>query len=72
MTPKIEIDVAEIRRVYGLLEEINDLFHQPMKFRDTGTVETFVKQHYGEIQNLYYQVVWNWLPTEVQEEITEG
>ncbi len=72
MTHKIEIDVTEIRRVYGLLEEIHGFFHQPLKFRDTHLVEKFAKQHYDEIQNLYYQVVWNWLPKEVQEKITTG
>jgi len=66
---KIEVDLAEIRRVFDLLEKINGLFHQPLKYKDTDLVEAFAKKNYPEIKNLYYHVIWDLLPDDVKEDI---
>ena len=68
---KVQIDLEEVKRVFRLIEEVHDLMHQPLKSRDVEQVEAFVDSHYPEIKDLYYKVVWNWLPQEVQREITE-
>lgn len=68
----IEIDVSEARRVFDLLEKINDLFHQPMKYKDIEVVESFADDNYSEIQELYYNIVWKWFPDDIQEEIEDS
>ena len=68
---KVEIDVEEVKRVFRLLEDLHDLVHQPLNYRDTNQVEIFADRHYLEVKDLYYKVVWNWLPEEVQRQITE-
>jgi hypothetical protein len=68
---QIQVDLEEVKRVFGLLEELHDFVHQPLKYRDAAQVEAFVDAYYPEIKDLYYQVVWNWLPQDVQREITE-
>ena len=71
MSEKVEVNVEEIRRVFAFLEEANDLFHQPMKYENSDVVKKFSKEHYGEIKELYYDVVWNWLPEKIKHEIEE-
>lgn len=69
---EVSIDVTEIVRVFRLLEEMNDLFHQPAKYGDPAVVKEFANEHYPEIKDLYYEVVWNWLPANLQNKITEA
>ena len=69
MTRKVEVNVEEIRRVFLLLEEINSLFHQPMKYQDSEYITKFAELKYSEIKELYYNTVWDWLPSDIQEEI---
>jgi len=66
---KIEIELEDLKRVFFLLEDINHLFHQPMYFNDSDMVEAFADRNFDEIGELYYKVIWNLLPAEVQEEI---
>ena len=72
MEKKIEIDLDEARRVFDLLEKMNSLFHQPMKYKDAKAVDAFAEGNYDEIKELYYNVVWEWLPDDVKVEIEEG
>lgn len=64
MTETKSISVSEIKEVYEFLEEINHLFHQPLNYQDSETIEIFAKDHYPQIHKLYYEVVWEWLPDE--------
>ena len=66
---RLEIKTDEVVRLYKLLEEMNDLFHQPMKYKNSDVVERFSDENYAEIKDLYYNVVWNWLPLEVKDKI---
>jgi hypothetical protein len=61
--------VDDARRVFDLLEKLNSLFHQPLGYRDIEIVQRFAEQNYQEIKDLYYRVVWEWLPEELRQEI---
>lgn len=67
MTKQVSISVDEIKEVFELLEKINDLFHQPLSYRETEIVENFANSNYQEIKKLYYDTVWKWLPEEEQK-----
>ncbi len=69
MSEKIEVDLDEIKRVFFMMEKIHDLLHQPMKFEDATYVNEFVKSNYIELNELYYDVIWDWLPTSEKEAI---
>ena len=71
MKREVKIEIDEVKRVFYLLEEMNDLFHQKMKYGDSEYVETFAKKHNAEISQLYYETVWNWLPKDIQDEIVD-
>ena len=71
MARKIEIDVDEVRRVFLLLEQVNGMFHQSFKYKNTDIVSEFAESSYPEIKELYYQVVWHWLPKDIQDEMEE-
>jgi hypothetical protein len=71
MDTHIKVSLQEVRRVFDFLEKANKLMHQPMAFKDPQQVEKFVDDNYREVWDLYYHVVWNWLPDEVQKEIEE-
>lgn len=72
MDQKIKVSVDEVKRVFDLLGEMNGLFHQPMRYEDPELVKAFAEAHYQEIRDLYYSIVWEWLPASVKAEIEEG
>ena len=72
MDQKIDVSVAEVRRVFELLDKVNSLFHQPMNYEDSEVVKAFARANYKEISDLYYNVVWDWLPDAVKSEIEDG
>jgi hypothetical protein len=67
----IQVPLSEARRIFDLLEKIHHLMHQPMYYKDPMMVEKFADDNYVEIKHLYYKIVWNWLPVDVQREIEE-
>jgi len=69
MTTYIQVDLAEVRRVFDLLEKLHDLMHQPIRYRELREVEKFANENYPEISDLYYKIVWNWLPDSDKSEI---
>jgi hypothetical protein len=71
MGERIEVDLDEVRRVFQFLGNANELMHNNMRYRDVNMVERFVCENYPLLRELYYHVVWNWLPPHVQEEIME-
>jgi hypothetical protein len=72
MGQKIDVSIDEVRRVFDLLEKVNSLFHQPMKYENSELVKAFAETNYKEINDLYYNVVWEWLPEAVKTEIEDG
>lgn len=63
MGEKVEIAVDEVRRVFELIEQIQQFLHQPMNYKD---IQSFAKLCYPELHEVYYEVVWNWLPEHVK------
>ena len=66
---KIEIELEEAKRVFRLLEEFNELLHQPLNYEDTKYVTAFAASNSPESKELYYNAAWNWLPQETKREI---
>lgn len=66
MNNKIEVSTEEVKKVYLLLEDLNDFFHQKENYSD---IEKFADQNYKRIHECYYEVIWNWLPKDVKEDI---
>lgn len=71
MSQKIEVSVDEVKRVFELLGEVNALFHQPLKYEDPNVVRAFSENNNDEICELYYNVVWGWLPETMKAEIED-
>jgi hypothetical protein len=71
MDEHIKVPLEEARRVFDFLEKAHELMHQPMSYRDPRRVEKFVEDNYAEARELYYRIVWNWLPDWVRDEIGE-
>ena len=65
----ITLNVKTMRRIFLLLEEINDLFHQPAKYSDLDEVKKFADKNYNEIKELYYHEVWNTLHKKEQNKV---
>jgi hypothetical protein len=68
---RIEITLDEAKRVFRFLEKMHHLLHQPLYYRDPKTVERFASDNYVEAKELYYKVVWDWLPDDVRKEIED-
>ena len=61
--PKIEIDPEEILRVYNLMGNLIEFFHQPMHYPDQQAVLDFLNSGvYDEMSDVYYKLMWKWLP----------
>ncbi|WP_061243794.1 hypothetical protein [Leptospira interrogans] len=72
MAEKIQIPLDEVKRIFKFLENIHDWMHQPLLYQNPKLVEKFVRENYNEVKGLYYHIVWNWLPKEIQKEIEES
>ena len=67
---QIQVDLDEVKRLFSLLEELHDFLHQPEYYKDTASVQAFLEEGvYEELKRMYYDVVWNWLPSVVQKEM---
>jgi hypothetical protein len=64
MAEKVLVDVDEIKRVFEAIEKIHDFLHQPLNHVD---IESFAKRNYPEINDVYYNVVWSWLPSDTKK-----
>lgn len=67
----VKVPLSELLEVYDLLERLNQLLHQPMHLEDPQLIEQFADHNYPIVRRLYYDVVWNWLPPDVQNELEE-
>lgn len=72
MEDTIKMKSDDLLRLYNVMEEIHDLLHQPLKYRDVQKMDDFVKGHYSDIKDLYYNVLWDYLPDDVRENIENG
>lgn len=68
MSAKVEVSVEEIKRVYNLIEKMNEFFHQPYNYSQ---VDDFAIKIYPELRQIYYHVVWEWLPDNIKQEIED-
>jgi hypothetical protein len=62
------LDLDEVKRVFDLMEEMNRFFHDPTNYSH---VEEFAQKFYPEIRYIYYDILWDWLPEEIQREYEE-
>ena len=58
-------------RLYRLMERLNWLFHQGMHYRDRETAEKIARECYPERRDFTYDILWNDLPKEVQEQLMD-
>ena len=56
-------------RLYRLMEKLNWFFHQEMHYLDRETAEKTARECYPEIREFTYDILWNDLPKEVQEQL---
>lgn len=69
MARSVEVPVEEVLRVFRFLEKAQSLLHQPLRYRDPVEVERFAVENYDELKDLYYRVVWDWLPEDCRAEV---
>ena len=58
-------------RLYRLMKKLNWFFHQEMHYLDRGTAEKTARECYPEIRDFTYDILWNDLPKEVQEQLMD-
>ncbi|WP_039942018.1 hypothetical protein [Leptospira alexanderi] len=68
----MEISLDKVKRVFKFLENVHDWMHQPLFYQNPELIEKFANENYKKAKELYYNVVWNWLPKETQKEIKEN
>lgn len=68
----IKISPNQVRELFALMEEVQDLFHQPMYYENLETVKKFADKHYQAIHKAYYKTLWDLLPQEDKDRISES
>ena len=58
-------------RLYRLMEKLNWCFHQPMHDLNRDIAEKTAQECYPEIRDFTYDILWNDLPKEVQEQLMD-
>ena len=58
-------------RLYRLMEKLNWFFHQEMHYLDKEIAEQTARECYPEIREFTYDILWNDLPKEVQEQLMD-
>ena len=53
------------------MEKLNWFFHQEMHYLDRETAEQTARECYPEIREFTYDILWNDLSKEVQEQIAD-
>lgn len=66
---KIEITRDDLIRLIKFIESSNELFHQPMHYKDSAIVEKFAVLQYPEIKHLYYTVFTDIIPNDLKKEL---
>ena len=59
-------------RLYRLMEKLNWFFHQEMHYLNRDIAEKTARECYPEIRDFTYDILWNDLPKEVQDQLTTG
>ena len=57
-------------RLYRLMEKLNWFFHQEMHYLNRDIAEKTARECYPEIRDFTYDILWNDLPKEVQDQLT--
>ena len=57
-------------RLYRLMEKLNWFFHQEMHYLNRDIAEKPAREGYPEIRDFTYDILWNDLPKEVQDQLT--
>lgn len=58
-------------RLYRLMEKLNWFFHQEMHYLNRDIAEKTARECYPEIRDFTYDILWNDLPKEVQEQFMD-
>ena len=58
-------------RLYRLMEKLNWFFHQEMYYLDGDIAEQTAQECYPEIWEFTYDILWNDLPKEMQEQLMD-
>lgn len=68
----VSISLEELRELYSLLVDYQQFFHQPLHFGEQEEVVKFLRDGaYARLHQAVYDTVWDWLPRDVQSEISE-
>lgn len=54
-----------------VMEKLNWFFHQEMHYLDRETAEKTARECYPEIRDFTYDILWNDLPKDVQEQLMD-
>lgn len=72
----IEIKLKDFMLIYKTFEEFNSFFHQPKHYEKPIEIQEFLGDinsgAYSIINQMYYDVLWNYLPEEIKLKIENG
>ncbi len=70
MAKYLKIRTDEALRLYRALAKVRYFLHRPNEVI-TEEITEFRDKNYTELSDLYYDIVWDWFPEEIQAKIME-
>ena len=61
----------DLMKIFYLMEDLNDYFHQPMNYENLDDVEAFAAKIYPRIHEAYYRILWDALPDDLKKEVLD-
>lgn len=74
MKEHVTISIKDAWRIYELIEELQEFFHQPMHYSKPGDVEKWIKEKgvYSELHHVYYKIVGEWFPVNEETGVVDA
>ena len=64
------VKLKEVEELFFFLQGLHRIYHSNERSSDPRLVQSFWSEGgYSKLNKLYYEVVWNWLPEDVRNEI---
>ena len=72
---RVEVDLDEIIELFLIIERLQQFFHQPLHYETLVQLNSFLGDRYSgayaEMHQAYYEILWNWLPPDIQRQIED-
>jgi hypothetical protein len=69
---EVTVKLREVEDLFHFLGRLNKIYHSEERSNDLRIVQQFwLHGGYDDLRRFYYDVVWDWLPSDVQKQVED-